>query len=122
MLTDADALTCDMAETYSVYNMRALPVFTAATLACGLRDDSRVKRHLFDVKVPLELQLQIGIFDLLRWIQWSKTKSAETGDDYPEPLLAKVLGIDKDQTDQTVTAFDSAEEFEKRRKELLKGV
>ena len=41
--TDEDALICDLAETYHIYNYKSLPVFTVATLASGLRDDSRIK-------------------------------------------------------------------------------
>ena len=37
-----DELTCDMAETYGVFDIYRLPVRTLATLAVGLRDDSRV--------------------------------------------------------------------------------
>lgn len=110
-----------MAETYGIYDLRALPAVTTATLACGLRDSSRTKQHLIDVDIPLELQIQVGIFDVLRWIKWSKTKDAETGSNCPESLLAKLLGIDQPQTTETVTAFATADEFERRRIEILGG-
>ena len=38
--TDEDALICDFAETYHIYDYRSLDVEYAATLAYGLRDDS----------------------------------------------------------------------------------
>ena len=41
---DEEALICDFAETYHIYNWRALPVRMAATLAAGLRENSRIKR------------------------------------------------------------------------------
>lgn len=41
--TDENALICDLAETYHIFNYKSLPVFTVATLASGLRDDSRIK-------------------------------------------------------------------------------
>ena len=40
---DRDALICDLAETYHIYDMRSLPLQTVATLSAGLRDDSRIK-------------------------------------------------------------------------------
>lgn len=43
---DRDALLCDLAETYGVYDFRALPVATVAVLACGLRADSRIAARL----------------------------------------------------------------------------
>ena len=40
---DEDALICDLAETYHIYDYRSLPVKLVATLSAGLRDDSRIK-------------------------------------------------------------------------------
>ena len=40
---DEDALICDLAETYHIYDYRSLPVRLVATLSAGLRDDSRIK-------------------------------------------------------------------------------
>lgn len=42
ILTDEDALICDLAETYHVLDYRSLPLLTAATLASGLRSDARI--------------------------------------------------------------------------------
>ena len=43
MALDEDALICDFAETYHIYNIYGMPVQYIATLAIGLRDDSRIK-------------------------------------------------------------------------------
>ena len=48
---DEDALICDFAETYHIYNYKSLPVRMAATLAAGLRDDSRIKLKLNQQRV-----------------------------------------------------------------------
>ena len=40
MAADEDALACDIAETYGIYDMRALPAGRLAVLAVGLREDS----------------------------------------------------------------------------------
>ncbi len=37
---DEDALICDLAETYQIYNYKSLPARLVATLSVGLRDDS----------------------------------------------------------------------------------
>lgn len=39
---DENALICDLAETYQIYDYRSLPVFTVAALSAGLRDNSRI--------------------------------------------------------------------------------
>lgn len=46
MAADEDALACDFAETYGILDMRQLPAGKLATLAAGLRENSRIKLHL----------------------------------------------------------------------------
>ena len=43
VIADEEALICDFAETYGIYDYRKLPLKTAAILASGLRDNSRIK-------------------------------------------------------------------------------
>lgn len=43
---DEDALICDFAETYHVLDLWSLPVQLAATLAAGLRYDSRIMMRI----------------------------------------------------------------------------
>ena len=49
-----EELTCDMAETYHVLDWRALGLPLAATLAAGLRENSRTRMALAGAKVPTE--------------------------------------------------------------------
>ena len=37
--TDEDALICDLAETYRIYDYRQLPAYQVAVFSFGLRDD-----------------------------------------------------------------------------------
>lgn len=60
---DEDALICDFAETYHIFDFRALPASLAATLAVGLRDNSRVKLKLSDRKASVDTILLAGIMD-----------------------------------------------------------
>lgn len=46
MSYDRDALICDIAETYGVYDLGALPLQTVAVLAQGLRHDARIMMKL----------------------------------------------------------------------------
>ena len=59
-------LVCDMAETYGVFDWRALPARLAATLAAGLRDDSRVKLAAAGSKVSPQLLVAALAADSLR--------------------------------------------------------
>ena len=113
-----DDLVCDFAETYGVLDMRSLPLRKAAALACGLRDDSRIKRRLSGCKLTFEQLMMSMLYDKLNWLCWTKTVSAQKGTGCPEPLTKKLLG---EQDGETVESFDTAEDFEKKRKEIAKG-
>lgn len=41
--TDESAVICDLAETYSIFDYKSLPVLTVATFCVGLRENSRIK-------------------------------------------------------------------------------
>lgn len=88
---DRNALICDLAETYHIYDYRALPVTTLAALACGLRADSRIKLKLSGIAEVSNEVLLIQIFDILQLMryQWFATKK-----DAPPKLLSETL-IDK---------------------------
>lgn len=70
---DKNALICDMAETYKVFDLRALPVPMLATLAAGLRDDSRIKIKLSGARAATDTLLLASIADALNFLAWAKT-------------------------------------------------
>lgn len=82
-----DELTCDMAETYGIFDIKRVPARLLATLAVGLRDDSRVKRAKTKTDYPDNTILLAIIADCLRWIQWSKTEDAANGANCPERII-----------------------------------
>ena len=93
---DEGALVCDMAETYHIYDMRALPVETLATLACGLREDSRIKLKMSGLKyVPLEVLL-VRVHDLLlRWFLAHAKKSPKEKDLLATDIVEKNKFVNK---------------------------
>lgn len=83
--TDRDALLCDLAETYHVYDYRALPVQLLATLCSGLRADSRIRMKMAGVE-ELSLSLVLaGIADRLSMIHYALT--ANEGDTPPKSIM-----------------------------------
>ena len=48
--TDEDALICDLAETYQIYDYKSLPAYMVATFSVGLRENSRIKMKLNDFR------------------------------------------------------------------------
>lgn len=109
--TDETALICDMAETYGIYDWRALPLETAAALASGLRDDSRIKRKIAGIPVDTMTLLTAMIVDRLSLLIWSKTKDAEKGENRPGSIVEKILSLDKKEENE-VEGFQTPEDFQ----------
>ena len=118
MMKDEDALICDLAETYHVLDWRSLPISLVATLAAGLRHDSRSRLAMIGQTVSFRDQMLAGILDRLSWLAWTKTKDAQHGKGAPEPILPKLLKIGTDEK-QKVAGFETAEDFEKARRRIL---
>ena len=115
---DEDALACDFMETYQVPDYRALPLKKAATLAAGLRDDSRIKLKLAGIRVPIETLLLAHAVDGINTLIWMRTKDGKNNRNRPESVTAKLTGRGKEKN---VRAFESAEDFEAERGRILRG-
>jgi len=115
--TDKDALICDLAETYHVYDYKALPASLVASLVVGLRDDSRIKMKLSGAKAPAEIILLASIIDRLSVLVWMQTKDAQKGRNRPKSLLDIMY---PKETNNTV--YRTGEDFEKARKKLIEGM
>lgn len=119
-ITDEDALVCDMAEVYGVFDIFALPPQLAATLAVGLRDSSRIKTKMLGMDMPLDDYLMAAIFDSLNWLCWTHTKDAQHGGNAPVRIL-DILTQKKEQKETEYVTFGSIEEFEAEREKILRG-
>lgn len=113
--TDRDAVICDLAETYHVFNMGSLPARTVAILCCGLGNDSRIKMKMSGQKIPAEMLIQISILDQLNLLLWSRTKDAQKHRNKPKSILNEILH----PSESDVVAFDSGEDFDKAYKEII---
>lgn len=60
-----NALLCDFAEYYGIYDLKSLPGRYAATLAAGLRSCSRSYQHAIGTKASLTEGLLSMIYDVL---------------------------------------------------------
>lgn len=115
---DEDALICDLAETYHIYDYRRLPPLTVAVFSLGLRENSRIKMKLSGQTVPLETMLLAGIYDRLSMLVWFQTKDGQKGLNRPTSLISLLL---KKEQENDIVAFSSGEEFEKERRRLIGG-
>ena len=106
---DRDALLCDLAETYGVFDLYALPVRTLAVLAAGLRDDSRIKTRLSGISVPRRDLLLAAAVDRLSFLVWSMSEDAKRGTNRPNSLVAALMGEAEGSSD--IMTFDSPDDF-----------
>ena len=112
---DENALICDLAETYHIYDYRQLPPSMVAIFAIGLRDDSRIKMKLSNSKVPPNIMLLAGIIDKLNILIWQNTEDGRKGRNKPKSILDELY--DKESE---ISAFASGKEFEAERQRLIR--
>jgi len=84
--TSEDALICDLAQYYNIYDYTDYNVALIATLACGLPADSRLMKTLSKQKLTIEQTLLSLIVDRLSWLVWAKTKDGQKGRNKPESI------------------------------------
>lgn len=113
---DEDALICDFAETYQILDYRRLPVQLAASLAVGLKPDSRMKMRMAGMKVPLDSILLAAIVDRLSLLVWAQTKDASMGRNKPQSLLADFVSPQKNKN---IVTFVSGKDYEIQRAEMV---
>ena len=112
---DEDALICDLAETYGVFNYRALPLQTAATLGIGLSYNSRIKQKMNGITVSFDTFLLAQIVDNLSMLCWLQSEDGAKNRNRPQMLTAKLRREDEIDRAQ----FADADAFEAVRSQLL---
>ena len=119
--TDEDALICDLAETYGIFDYRQLPADQVAVFALGLRDDSRIKLAMTNSKVPFETFLLAGVLDRLSALVWFKTTDGQKGINKPLMVAEELTGKTKAK-ERKEMIFDSGEDFEEYRQKILEKI
>jgi hypothetical protein len=115
--TDEDALICDFAETYHIFDYKQLPIPLAAVFACGLHDDARIMLRMSGQTVSIETLLTAQITDGINLLLWTKTEDAEKGKNRPNSIVASLMGESGSKTDDG--GYDSGADFERARQMLL---
>lgn len=120
LAVDSEAVVCDLAETYHVYDMRSIPSRTLATLAAGLKPESRIMMRVSGMQATrMEILLAV-IADGINNLVWFKTKDARHGRNRPARILDEILG--RKRAADPVVGFESAEDFEEARRRILMEV
>lgn len=120
--TDEDALICDLAETYNIYDYEQLPIEKVAVFSYGLKEDSRIKMAMSNQYVHLDTLILAGISDKVNTLLWFQTEDGQKGRNRPTSLAEILTGSKKDKSSKNDAAsFDSGEDFEKARKGLIES-
>ena len=117
---DEDALICDLAETYQIYDYKQLPPIRVAVFSYGLPDHSRIKMKLSGQTVTQETLLLAGILDRLSTLVWFQTEDGQKGKNRPKRIIDLFLNTNN-RSDKDVVVYHSGKEFDKARKKLLGG-
>lgn len=116
---DEDALVCDLAETYHIYDYRSLPCKKVAIFSCGLREDSRIKMKMTGAKITIDQTMLAVIVDRLGLLAWMNSKDGTKGINRPKSLLEEISG-GMESNPKTVVGFSTSNDFNdewNRRKE-----
>lgn len=115
---DEDAVVCDLAETYNIYDYRQLPVSKVAVFVCGLRSYSRIMMKISDSKLPLDTLLLAGVADRLSILLWQNTKDGQKGKNQPVSIVDQLT---KQQIEREEVSFESGKDFELAKAKILRG-
>ncbi|HEN2725924.1 TPA: DUF5361 domain-containing protein [Streptococcus agalactiae] len=113
---DEDALVCDLAETYHIYDYKQLPPLKVVVFSLGLREESRINRVISGNRVSFERRILAGMFDRLGMLIWMKTTDGQKGKNRPEMVSTM---FDNQQKDSEVVSFGSGKDFEETRNNIL---
>lgn len=110
---DEDALVCDFAETYHIYDYRSLPLKMVATLSVGLRENSRIKMAASGLHVSQDTLLLATIADRVELFRYGFTEAAKSGKKPPTMIVDTLLGgtnkkRSKADTYKTMDEFETA--------------
>ena len=120
LAADRDALICDLAETYHILDMTALPVPLLATLAAGLRGDSRIRLAMSGETATTGDLLQAAMLDRLTMLCWMQSKDGANGRRRPPSVVAAISGKDNTkQPNSKPVAYATPDDFERARTRIL---
>lgn len=119
LASDEDALICDMAETYHILDIWALPVELLATLASGLRENARIWFKMNGLReIPTEIVLP-QLADTITLIMYALAGGSSKGIEKPELFMEAMRGQVKKKESK---GFNTGEDFMAYRQRILEGI
>ena len=102
-------MICDLAETYGIYDYKAMKPSLVATLAVGLPDSSRVMRKYSNIPLTIEQMLLAMLVDSLNGLIWGL--GGKKAGKKPKSIL-KMLTDKTEKKKDELMSFRTPEEYE----------
>lgn len=115
---DEDAVYCDFAETYHIYDIERLPARRAAALAVGLGENSRIRRVANGMKVSIGTYLLASIVDGVNTIVWMLSKDGSDNVNRPKSIVAALTGKENGASGD-FEVYETGADFEAARRKLI---
>lgn len=110
-------MICDLAETYGVFDYRALPLSTVATLVSGLRENSRIHAKKHGLKAGFDTVMIVRALDILENLRWMFSEDGKNGTNPPRLYLSEYID---ERKPTNAGRFASADEFERYRSQFFR--
>lgn len=115
---DEDALVCDFAEIYHVFDYRALPIPVAATLAAGFPLRSRTMRKILAAPYMEPTVLLASIADRVSHLIWMLSTESGKPETRPKGFLELLT---RENAAQDGTSYESGAAFDDAWQAIMKS-
>lgn len=114
---DENALICDLAETYQIYDYKRVPGRLLGILAAGLGENTRIGKKINGVKGTVTEVLLAQILDGVRFLCWAQTEDGRKGKHRPKSVASEFF-VSEDKNKAKTMSID---DFEKIRHKIVGG-
>lgn len=114
---DKNAVICDLAETYNIYDYRRVPGRLLGILCAGLGENTRIGKKINGVKGTVTEVLLAQILDGVRFLCWAQTEDGRKGKHRPKSVASEFF-VSEDKNKAKTMSID---DFEKIRQKIVGG-
>lgn len=117
LATDRNAVICDLAETYNIYDYERVPGRLLGILVAGLGENTRIGKKINGVRGTVTEVLLAQILDGVRFLCWAQTEDGKKGKHRPASVASEFFVSE----DKNKTKSVSIDDFEKIREKIIGG-
>lgn len=114
---DKNAVICDLAETYNIYDYKRVPGRLLGILVAGLGENTRIGKKINGVKGTVTEVLLAQILDGVRFLCWAQTEDGRKGKHRPKSVASEFF-VSEDKNKPISVPID---EIDRIRNKILGG-